>query len=417
MNRGIDFVPGTVAYDPRHMLQGYHDHNSRFHTGFFDKGSFTETLGGWARTVVTGRARLGGIPVGVIAVETRTVDLVIPADPANPESKEELIKQPGQVWFPDSAFKTAQAIKDFSHGENLPLIIFANWRGFSGGQNDMFKEVLKFGSYIVDNLRVYKQPVFVYLPPHAELRGGSWVVVDPTINSDYMELYADSNARGGVLEPSGTISIKFRESERIDAMKRIEPQLSTDKKRMAELMPVYEQVATQFADLHDTPGRMKAKGVISEIIDWNVSREFFYWRLRRRLHEERITKAVMEADSTMTLAGAREALVRITEMGGLPARIAYEAAEAVDTVSGDRERLKGMQACLSNRVAVGWLEEMEDHIAEHVEAIRKKAKTELFRQAAMKDAGVVVAALAEAVKGMSQAERAKFLRTMRANGF
>jgi acetyl-CoA carboxylase/biotin carboxylase 1 len=36
------------------------------------------------------------------------------------------------VWFPDSAYKTAQAIKDFSH-EDLPLIIFANWRGFSGG--------------------------------------------------------------------------------------------------------------------------------------------------------------------------------------------------------------------------------------------------------------------------------------------
>ena len=34
--------------------------------------------------------------------------------------------------------------------EDLPLIIFANWRGFSGGMQDMFDEVLKFGSYIVD---------------------------------------------------------------------------------------------------------------------------------------------------------------------------------------------------------------------------------------------------------------------------
>ena len=36
--------------------------------------------------------------------------------------------QAGQVWFPDSAYKTATAIRDFS-GENLPTIIFANWRG------------------------------------------------------------------------------------------------------------------------------------------------------------------------------------------------------------------------------------------------------------------------------------------------
>lgn len=44
----------------------------------------------------------------------------------------QVIQQAGQVWFPDSAYKTAQAIRDFNH-EHLPLIIFANWRGFSGG--------------------------------------------------------------------------------------------------------------------------------------------------------------------------------------------------------------------------------------------------------------------------------------------
>ena len=36
-------------------------------------------------------------------------------------------------------------------------MIFANWRGFSGGTRDMYGEVLKFGSFIVDNLRNYKQ--------------------------------------------------------------------------------------------------------------------------------------------------------------------------------------------------------------------------------------------------------------------
>lgn len=43
-----------------------------------------------------------------------------------------MVQQAGQVWFPDSAYKTAQAIQDFSR-ERLPLLIFANWRGFSGG--------------------------------------------------------------------------------------------------------------------------------------------------------------------------------------------------------------------------------------------------------------------------------------------
>ena len=42
---------------------------------------------------------------------------------------------------------------------------------------DMFDQVVKFGAYIVDALTEYKQPIIVYLPPFAELRGGSWVVI------------------------------------------------------------------------------------------------------------------------------------------------------------------------------------------------------------------------------------------------
>ncbi len=52
-----------------------------------DFGSFDEIMRPWAQTVVAGRARLGGIPVGVICVETRTVELNLPADPANLDSE------------------------------------------------------------------------------------------------------------------------------------------------------------------------------------------------------------------------------------------------------------------------------------------------------------------------------------------
>jgi len=174
------------------MLSGSPDGTLR---GFFDQGSFQETLAGWGKSVVAGRARLGGIPIGVIAVETRMVEQRIPADPANPESREAILPQAGQVWFPDSSFKTAQAIKDFGSGENLPLIIFANWRGFSGGTRDMAGEILKFGAMIVDALREYEHPVMVYIPPFGELRGGSWVVIDPTINLEQMEMYCEPRSR------------------------------------------------------------------------------------------------------------------------------------------------------------------------------------------------------------------------------
>jgi acetyl-CoA carboxylase carboxyltransferase component len=46
---------------------------------------------------VVGRARLGGLPIGVIAVETRTIERTVPADPANPNSVEQKIMEAGQV--------------------------------------------------------------------------------------------------------------------------------------------------------------------------------------------------------------------------------------------------------------------------------------------------------------------------------
>lgn len=45
------------------------------------------------------------------------------------------------------------------------------------------------------------------------------------------------------------------------------------------------KVAVQFADLHDTPGRMEARGAVRKVVPWVESRSFFYWRLRRRLAE------------------------------------------------------------------------------------------------------------------------------------
>ena len=62
------------------------------------------------------------------------------------------------MWFPDSSYKTAQAIQDFSR-EDLPLIIFANWRGFSGGMKGknltvayLIKELYKFSVVLVSFL-------------------------------------------------------------------------------------------------------------------------------------------------------------------------------------------------------------------------------------------------------------------------
>ncbi|XP_016148011.1 acetyl-CoA carboxylase [Sinocyclocheilus grahami] len=331
IDRPVEFVPTKAPYDPRWILAGRPSQNTKgaWVSGFFDHGSFLEIMQPWAQSVIVGRARLGGIPTGVVAVETRSVELSIPADPANLDSEAKIIQQAGQVWFPDSAFKTAQAIKDFNR-EGLPLMVFANWRGFSGGMKDMYDQVLKFGAYIVDGLREYRQPVLVYIPPQAELRGGSWVVIDPTINPRHMEMYADKDSRGGVLEPEGTVEIKFRKKDLVKTMRRVDPvymglaerlgtpELSVSERKELEsklkereefLLPIYHQVAVQFADLHDTPGRMQEKGVITDVLEWRTSRLFFYWRLRRLLLEDTVQRKIQCANSELT-DGQVQAMLR-----------------------------------------------------------------------------------------------------------
>jgi acetyl-CoA carboxylase carboxyltransferase component len=212
----------------------------------------------------------------------------------------------------------------------------------------MYEQVIKFGAYIVDALREYRQPVMIYIPPNGELRGGAWVVVDPTINKRYMEMYADKESRGGVLEPEGTVEIKYRVKDLIKTIHRLDTKCieikekikllqssindsstkttdqnlisrlkeseqneSNEKNESAKeqilqlekqlearekyLIPIYHQIAVHFVDLHDTPGRMLHKNVIKNIIEWRTSRKFFYWRLRRLLVQDHIVKEIISS--------------------------------------------------------------------------------------------------------------------------
>uniref|UniRef100_A0AAR2KSB1 acetyl-CoA carboxylase n=1 Tax=Pygocentrus nattereri TaxID=42514 RepID=A0AAR2KSB1_PYGNA len=418
VDRPVEFVPTKTPYDPRWMLAGRPNPKGAWVSGFFDHGSFMEIMQPWAQSVVVGRARLGGIPTGVVAVETRSVELSIPADPANLDSEAKIIQQAGQVWFPDSAFKTAQAIKDLNR-EGLPLMVFANWRGFSGGMKDMYDQVLKFGAYIVDGLREYRQPVLVYIPPQAELRGGSWVVIDPTINPRHMEMYADKDSRGGVLEPEGTVEIKFRKKDLVKTMRRVDPvymglaerlgtpELSASERKELEtklkereefLLPIYHQVAVQFADLHDTPGRMQEKGVITDILEWQTSRQFFYWRLRRLLLEDTVKRKIQRANSELT-DGQVQAMLR---------RWFVEAEGAVKAYLWD-----------SNEDVVEWLEKQlteeegaRSVIDENIKYIRRDHILKQIRSLVQANPEVAMDSIVYMTQHISPTQRAEVVRIL-----
>lgn len=301
--------PSNEAYDPRTMLEG-----------FFDTGSVCEAMQGWGRTVIAARATLSGMPIGVLAVETRLVERTVPADPASSAPQQQVEQQAGQVWFPDSAHKTAQAVSDFNK-EGLPLMVFANWRGFAGGLRDMFGEVLKYGAQIVDALREYEQPVMVYVPHAGELRGGAWVVIDSSINPHQMEFYAADESQGNVLEPEGIVDIKFRRKDLQAAMQRTCSHLFTNvssqaeqAKREEEAMPAFRQLAVHFASLHDTPEVMLNKGAIRDIVAWSDARRYFSHRLKQRLIEEQIKARIQRACPCMSLQEVHSTLHEQTEL-------------------------------------------------------------------------------------------------------
>lgn len=96
------------------------------------------------------------------------------------------------------------------------------------------------------------------------------------------------------------------------------------KAREEFLLPIYHQVAVQFVDLHDTPGRMQEKGVITvsepnifgatllihkkltvwyswqDILEWKNVRTFFYWRLRRLLLEQVVKCEILQANKDLS---------------------------------------------------------------------------------------------------------------------
>lgn len=153
-----------------------------------------------------------------------------------------------------------------------------------------------------------------------------------------MEMYADEDARGGVLEPEGIVGIKFRKEKQLEVMARLDPtygelkakiadtslsaeQLQEVKAKMNEreqlLLPVYMQISLQYADLHDRAGRMQAKNTIRKALQWQNARRFFYWRLRRRLNEEYVLKRMIQS-TAKDLQSRATSLKTLEAWSGIP---------------------------------------------------------------------------------------------------
>ncbi|CAM9586179.1 unnamed protein product, partial [Scytosiphon promiscuus] len=169
------------------------------------------------------------------------------------------------------------------------------------------------------------------------------------------------------LEANGAASIKFRDRDLLKTAHRLDPVLMEldaklasadgDEKReilaaLAEretrVIGVYRQVAVQFADLHDTPGRMEARGAVRKVVPWSESRTFFFWRLRRRLAEFDLRKQISRADPSVGSLAASALLKGWFLSDGSAAN----ASGAGDDEGSAWEEDKSVLAWMENKVCV-----------------------------------------------------------------
>ncbi|KAF4759047.1 Acetyl-coA carboxylase [Perkinsus olseni] len=351
IEREIKYVPG-INHDPRWLCAGRPTLHG-LEPGILDVGTFTEFRTGFAKAAVVGRGRLGGIPVGVVLSENRTTTKQLDEEgqPIDCESPPNSASEAGQVWFPDSARKTYEALRDFAQEGLKAILIVANWRGFSGGMRDMYKEILKEGSRIVDALvacEAYDVSVLTYIPPFGELRGGSWVVIDKQIAPNNIVVFADPTSRMNIIEPAGFCKVKFRDNREVtQTIKRLDQQIikwqkqideteSADEKlslqsmivkRVDELMADYKRVALKFAELQDTPYRAVEKGVIGAVLPFTDTRMRIYWSFRRRMAVYALRRKYVTLSPSTTLSEAEQCIMAWAEDDGVDTKDDRRVAE------------------------------------------------------------------------------------------
>ena len=80
---------------------------------------------------------------------------------------------------------------------------------------------------------------------------------DPTINSKKMEMFADTESRGGILEPPGICEVKFRQKDQLATMHRMDPELiELDKNPEANHDAIKKRENSVVADVHSSCARV-----------------------------------------------------------------------------------------------------------------------------------------------------------------
>jgi acetyl/propionyl-CoA carboxylase alpha subunit/acetyl-CoA carboxylase carboxyltransferase component len=248
----------------------------------------------WARwrhaeSVIVWEARVGGFPVCLIGLESRTVPRpgFVPAD--GPPS------WTSGTLFPQSSRKLARAINAASG--NRPVVVLANLTGFDGSPESMRKRQLEYGAEIGRAVTNFRGPILFVVV--SRYHGGAFVVFSKRLHDD-METAAVTGSFASVIggAPAAAVVLSRQVSARTDKDPRVvsrRAQLSSATgKALAdmhhELAEVTQavraeklkEVADEFDSIHDIERAMRV-GSVDHIISPAELRPFMISALEHRL--------------------------------------------------------------------------------------------------------------------------------------
>ena len=242
-----------------------------------------------AENTIIWEARIGGFPVCLIGIESRTVSRggFAPAD--GPPS------WTAGTLFPQASRKLARAVNAASG--NRPVVVLANLSGFDGSPESMRKWQLEYGAEIGRAVTNFRGPiVFVVV---SRYHGGAFVVFSKRLHED-METAAVAGSFASVIGGapaaavvlSREVTARTRKDPRIAARRdELEPAAGRERgdqhAELADLMQAVraeklKEVADEFDNVHDIKRAMRV-GSVDRIIAASELRPFIVHALERRL--------------------------------------------------------------------------------------------------------------------------------------
>ena len=232
-------------------------------------------------TSIVWDATIGGIPVCLLGLESRTVPRrgAVPADGPPAWTSGTL--------FPQSSRKTARAVNATSG--NRPLVVLANLSGFDGSPESMRKWQLEYGAEIGRAVTNFRGPiVFVVV---SRYHGGAFVVFSKAL-TESMEIAAVEGAYASVIGGAPAAATVFAREVRLrtERDERVLAAQAKDRSRVGAVSAQVRseklgEVADEFDAIH-TIERARRVGSVDTIITAESLRPWIIEALERGMARE-----------------------------------------------------------------------------------------------------------------------------------